>query len=144
MASAELMEWDTALTALDGRQNYAEDRFITIDTSMGVFTSWCGQCGLTHTVSSAFAKPIKGSKNLMKKFNHLSNPVIDDDGNVETLPKEFFKIAKRGRPVLDDAQKKVPVSIRLDPDVLAWFRQLGNGWQSRINDTLRAEMETSE
>ena len=80
----------------------------------------------------------------MKKLNHLSNPVIDDDGNVETLPKEFFKIAKRGRPVLDDAQKKVPVSIRLDPDVLAWFRQLGNGWQSRINDTLRAEMETSE
>ena len=32
---------------------------------------------------------------------------------------------------------KVAVSIRLDPEVLAYFRATGRGWQSRINEALR-------
>ena len=32
---------------------------------------------------------------------------------------------------------KRPVSLRLDPDVLAHFRRGGRGWQSRINTVLR-------
>ncbi len=32
---------------------------------------------------------------------------------------------------------KVPVSLRLDPDVVEHFRATGRGWQTRINDTLR-------
>ena len=32
---------------------------------------------------------------------------------------------------------KVPVSIRLDPDVVAKFKATGPGWQSRINEALR-------
>ncbi len=42
---------------------------------------------------------------------------------------------KRGRPKLKNA--KHPVSLRLDPDVLAHFRRSGRGWQSRINAVLR-------
>jgi uncharacterized protein (DUF4415 family) len=42
---------------------------------------------------------------------------------------------KRGRPKLASAKK--PVSLRLDPDVLAHFRRSGRGWQSRINAVLR-------
>ena len=42
---------------------------------------------------------------------------------------------KRGRPKLKDA--KQPVSLRLDPDVLAHFRSSGRGWQGRINAVLR-------
>ena len=30
-----------------------------------------------------------------------------------------------------------PVSLRLDPDILAHFRRTGRGWQSRINAALR-------
>jgi uncharacterized protein (DUF4415 family) len=33
---------------------------------------------------------------------------------------------------------KEPVKIRLDADVLAALRATGEGWQTRINDTLRA------
>ena len=33
------------------------------------------------------------------------------------------------------------LSIRLDTDVLAWFRQQGRGYQTRINAILRAYME---
>lgn len=32
---------------------------------------------------------------------------------------------------------KVAVSIRLDSEVLAYFRASGRGWQSRINEALR-------
>jgi len=42
---------------------------------------------------------------------------------------------KRGRPKLNDP--KQPVSLRLDPDVIAHFRRSGRGWQSRINAALR-------
>ncbi|MFW7267461.1 BrnA antitoxin family protein [Gluconacetobacter sp. Hr-1-5] len=40
-----------------------------------------------------------------------------------------------GRP--RDPQKKVSVSLRLDPDVLDKFRSAGPGWQTRINEALR-------
>jgi len=41
----------------------------------------------------------------------------------------------RGRP--KSKNPKRPVSLRLDPDVLAHFRHGGRGWQSRINAVLR-------
>ena len=34
-------------------------------------------------------------------------------------------------------------SVRIDADVLAWFRSLGPGYQSRMNALLRAYMEQS-
>jgi uncharacterized protein (DUF4415 family) len=41
---------------------------------------------------------------------------------------------KVGRP----ASGKSMVTLRLDPDVLAKFKATGAGWQSRINDALKA------
>jgi len=35
---------------------------------------------------------------------------------------------------------KSPVKLRLDPDVLAALRASGDGWQTRINDMLRASL----
>lgn len=37
--------------------------------------------------------------------------------------------------------KKEQVSLRIDPDVMAFFRESGQGYQSRINAALRAFME---
>ena len=37
-------------------------------------------------------------------------------------------------------QKKVPISFRVDPDVLAFFRNGGEGYQSRMNAVLRGYM----
>ncbi|MGL5115968.1 MAG: BrnA antitoxin family protein [Beijerinckiaceae bacterium] len=53
------------------------------------------------------------------------------------------------RPMTDDdwAQAtlvippKVAVGMRLDADVLAWFKQRGAGYQTRINAVLRRYME---
>jgi uncharacterized protein (DUF4415 family) len=46
------------------------------------------------------------------------------------------KIVRRGRPPLGDKPKNA-VTLRLDADVLASYRALGAGWQSRINADLR-------
>jgi uncharacterized protein (DUF4415 family) len=42
----------------------------------------------------------------------------------------------RGRPPLRDEAKR-QVTLRLDPDVIARFREGGPGWQGRINAALR-------
>lgn len=42
---------------------------------------------------------------------------------------------RRGRPQLD--QPKVPVTMRVDADVLAAIKATGAGWQTRVNDLLR-------
>jgi uncharacterized protein (DUF4415 family) len=36
---------------------------------------------------------------------------------------------------------KKPVTLRLDADVLAWFRRDGRRYQTRINSALRRVME---
>ncbi|KAA0181383.1 hypothetical protein FX016_11085 [Cupriavidus gilardii] len=45
---------------------------------------------------------------------------------------------RRGRPALPAAERKVSQTLRLDPDVLQAFKATGEGWQTRINDALRA------
>ncbi len=35
---------------------------------------------------------------------------------------------------------KKPIALRVDADVVAWFKSGGAGYQSRINDVLRREM----
>jgi len=35
---------------------------------------------------------------------------------------------------------KKPVTLRLDADVLAWYRKRGSGYQTRINRALRKSM----
>lgn len=45
-------------------------------------------------------------------------------------------VRKGGRP-----RKKNPkqiTTLRLDPDILAAFKATGKGWQTRLNDVLRA------
>ena len=49
---------------------------------------------------------------------------------------EGGKLIRRGRP--PSARRKVPVKLRLDPDVIAELRASGKGWQTRVNATLRA------
>jgi uncharacterized protein (DUF4415 family) len=43
--------------------------------------------------------------------------------------------ARLGRPPSE--VRKVPVTIRLDPDIVDAFKATGDGWQSRMNAALR-------
>ena len=42
----------------------------------------------------------------------------------------------RGRPKVETPRQQI--SLRLDPDVIEKFKATGKGWQSRINDVLKA------
>jgi uncharacterized protein (DUF4415 family) len=44
-------------------------------------------------------------------------------------------LRRRGRPPEGEASK-VQVTLRLDPAVIAHFKATGEGWQTRINQTL--------
>ncbi|MFT4179350.1 MAG: BrnA antitoxin family protein [Thermomonas sp.] len=51
---------------------------------------------------------------------------------------ETIAARKRGRPVgSTKPDAKVPVKLRIDPDVLAVLRATGDGWQTRVNTILR-------
>ena len=58
-----------------------------------------------------------------------------DFSDIPELDDAFFKEAEWRPPV------KQPVTIRLDTDVLDWFRSQGPGYQTRINRLLRRYME---
>ncbi len=38
---------------------------------------------------------------------------------------------------------KRAISLRVDPDVLEWFRAQGAGWQTRMNEVLKAYKEAA-
>lgn len=75
----------------------------------------------------------------------------DIDPDNPPLDETFFaraRPAREGVPHLvrrhrgaQAAPTKEAISIRLDPDVLAYFRNTGPGWQGRINAMLRAAMD---
>ena len=57
-------------------------------------------------------------------------------------PESFARaVARKGlRPV----PKKTLLSLRIDSDVIDWFKKQGAGYQSRMNALLRAYMEAHE
>jgi uncharacterized protein (DUF4415 family) len=62
--------------------------------------------------------------------------------------KYDFSKGKRGA-VLPSSGKKVRITIRLDCDIIDWFRskvekQGGGNYQTMLNDALRAYMEGQE
>ncbi len=59
-----------------------------------------------------------------------------DTSDIPELDASFFESAVVSMP-----QPKATVCIRLDQDVLDWFKSKGKGYQTRINALLRAYME---
>jgi uncharacterized protein (DUF4415 family) len=63
----------------------------------------------------------------------------DSEINLEDAPElirwDRAVVGKFYRPI------KKPLTIRLDADVLAWLKSQGKGYQTRLNNLLRAAME---
>jgi uncharacterized protein (DUF4415 family) len=59
---------------------------------------------------------------------------IREDGGYEFTDEMLASAVWQVPPV------KQPISLRIDPDVLAFFRKTGKGYQSRMNAVLRAYM----
>lgn len=72
---------------------------------------------------------------MLERLRDLPDEQIDTV-DIPEAPKENWRLARRGdlyRPV------KQPVTIRIDADVLAWFKKNaeGQGYQTEINRVLR-------
>lgn len=64
---------------------------------------------------------------------------IDYSDIPAVTPEQFAKaVARRG---LETPKPKKQIMLRLDADVLAWFRSQDRGYQTQINSLLRAFME---
>ncbi|MBI2821922.1 MAG: BrnA antitoxin family protein [Acidobacteria bacterium] len=62
-------------------------------------------------------------------------------GHPEADPAHIVRgIVRRG---LKPQPPKESISLRVDPEVLGWFRAQGPGWQTRINAILRAYKEAA-
>jgi uncharacterized protein (DUF4415 family) len=61
------------------------------------------------------------------------------DAPTYAVDEDFWRNARVVTPAC-----KVHTGIRLDADMLAWFKAQGHGWQTRINAVLRSYYESQK
>jgi len=61
---------------------------------------------------------------------------VESDPDTHFLDEDWFEAAT----FVDPSAEKERISIRLDKDILEFFRAEGRGYQSRINKVLREYM----
>ena len=81
----------------------------------------------------------KKSRTDWKRVDALKDEDIDLSEIPEMSPEMFAKaIVRRG---LKPVSRKAQLTLRVDSDVLDWFRRQGQGYQTKINALLRAYMD---
>ena len=75
-------------------------------------------------------------KRLAKMTDAQITAAAKSDPDNPPMDVAFFKRMAMRRP-----RRKSGVFLRLDPDILSWFRKKGRGYQTRINAALRAFVE---
>ncbi|MFM6113652.1 MAG: BrnA antitoxin family protein [Sphaerospermopsis kisseleviana] len=77
-----------------------------------------------------------------QRLDAMTDEDIDLSDCPEITPELFAKaVVKKGLPV---AKNKAQVTLRIDSDVLEWFKSQGRGYQTQINALLRAYMEAHQ
>jgi len=79
----------------------------------------------------------KASKTDWERLSVTKDKDIDTS-DIAELGDDFFRRAELRVP------PKQAVTIRLDADVLEWFKEQGQGYQTRINQLLRVYMQTKQ
>ncbi len=74
-------------------------------------------------------------KSVATKKARAAKPVMSAEHPEADLKHIVRGIVRRG---LLPMAPKVPVTLRIDPDVLEWFKHEGDGYQTRMNAVLRA------
>ena len=82
------------------------------------------------------------SRTDFERLANMKDSDIDFSDIPEITPAQFAKaVVRRG---LKPVPKKAQITLRLDSDVLEWFKGTGKGYHTRINMLLRAYMEQSK
>jgi uncharacterized protein (DUF4415 family) len=80
----------------------------------------------------------KPSDENSKRLADMTEDDIDTTDIPDISPEQFAQAVVRDGLV--ERQPKAQLTLRLDRDVLEWFRRQGRGYQTRINSLLRAYM----
>ena len=81
----------------------------------------------------------KKSQTDWKRVDALKESEIDFSDTPKLTPQMFARaVVRRG---LKPVPRKVLLTLRVDRDVLDWYRRQGRGYQTRINALLRAYMQ---
>jgi uncharacterized protein (DUF4415 family) len=89
-------------------------------------------------------RPRTSAKRLRRKsatdWTHLAAESDSgiDFSDIPRLGPKFWR-----RAVLRMPHRKASVTLRIDQDVLSWFRGTGRGYQTRINAVLRSYMQAA-
>ncbi len=76
------------------------------------------------------------------RVDKLRNKDIDLSENPEVTPEMFAKaVLRKG---LKPVTRKTQVTLRIDDEVLTWFKNQGRGYQTRINSLLKAYKEANQ
>ncbi len=93
-----------------------------------------------HVVRFDDMSDMPAPKPISKRVKAMSDAQIQNaavnDSDAGSIAPEFWDDAKVNMPV-----EKVSVGIRLDNDVVEWFKNAGKGYQTRINAVLKSYME---
>ena len=77
-----------------------------------------------------------------KRLDAMTDDEIDTSDIPPLTPEMFAKaVVKKGLKTKDS---KTQLTIRVDRDVLAWFKSRGRGYQTQINALMRAYMEANK
>jgi uncharacterized protein (DUF4415 family) len=73
------------------------------------------------------------------RVDALKDEQIEFSDTPEIAPEMFAQaVVRRG---LKPVPRKAQITLRLDSDVLEWFKKRGPGYQTKVNALLRAYME---
>jgi uncharacterized protein (DUF4415 family) len=76
------------------------------------------------------------------RVGRMKDEEIDLSDLPEIPPEKFAQaVVRKG---LQPVERKAQITLRVDADVLDWFRKRGAGYQSRINAVLRAYKQAHE
>jgi uncharacterized DUF497 family protein len=126
--------WDRpTVTREDIRHDYGEPRYVTFGVLAGRVVV------LVHTErgDDVHIISLRRKRATTLKPRGKSPARIDPDSPPWSEDMLGPALVRRGRGK-QVAPIKVSTTIRLDADVLAYFRSTGTGYQTRINDALRA------
>ncbi len=65
----------------------------------------------------------------------------------EVLPLNFMSVLSKRKPGQRGPQKqptKISVTLRYSPEVVAYFKSTGTGWQIRIDEALKGWIRVNE
>ena len=85
---------------------------------------------------------MKQSQTDWKTIDAMKDKDINLSDLPEVSPDKFAQaIVRKG---LKPVQKKTQITLRVDTDVLNWFKDQGRGYQTNINALLKAYMKANE